>query len=62
MNRWRGLHPQSAGRRGQTEESLVDANGAYLLPGLDLGIGVNIGSMELCPSLRVDGGTLRYQK
>jgi len=35
---------------------------AYLLPGLDLSIGVDIWSVEVCPSLRVDDGSLGYQK
>jgi hypothetical protein len=34
----------------------------YLLPGLDLGIGVDIWSTVVCPGLRVDYGGLSYQK
>ena len=37
-------------------------NKTYLLPSLDLSIGVNIWSMWVCPSRRVDDGSLSYQK
>ena len=40
----------------------VDVNEARLLPGLDLCVGINIRSMEVCPGSRVDGGGLSYQK
>ena len=35
---------------------------AYLLPGLDLSIGVDIWGVGVRPSRRVDNGTLGYQK
>jgi hypothetical protein len=40
----------------------MDGNKTYLLPGLDLSIGVDIRSVGVCPSGRVDDGTLCYQK
>jgi len=40
----------------------VDVNGAHLFPGLDLCIGVDVRSVRVCPSGRVDGGSLGYQK
>jgi len=40
----------------------VDVNEAYLLPGLDLFVGINIWSMNVCPGGRVDGGSLSYQE
>jgi len=40
----------------------VDVNGARLFPGLDLWIGIDVRSVEVCPGGRVDGGGLGYQK
>ena len=40
----------------------LGANGAYLLPALDLSIGVNIRSMGVRPGCRVVGGGFSYQK
>ena len=40
----------------------VGVNKAYLLPGLDLSISVNIRSIVICSSGRVDDGSLGYQK
>jgi len=41
---------------------LVGVNKAYLLPGLDLSISINIWSMAECPSRRVDDSSLSYQQ
>ena len=59
MIRWRELHLQSMGQRSDTG-SLVDVNKMHLLPGLDLSIGVDIWSMGVRPSRRMDGGGLSY--
>jgi hypothetical protein len=40
----------------------VDVNKTYLLPGLDLTIGVDIRSVGYVSSRRVDDGSLSYQK
>ena len=41
---------------------VVAVNETHLLPGLDLGISVNVRSMVIRPSGRVDGAGLGYQK
>jgi len=41
---------------------LADVNGARLFPGLDLWIGIDVRSVEVCPGGRVDGGGLGYQE
>jgi hypothetical protein len=61
MSRLRGLRLQPAGWGGQTV-LLVDVNETCLLPSLDLGIGINIGSMGVCSSSRMNGSGLSYQK
>ena len=40
----------------------ADMNEAHLFPGLDLCIGIDVGSVEVCPGGRMDGGGLRYQE
>ena len=40
----------------------MNVSEAHLLPGLDLRIGVDVRSVEVCPSGRVDGGSLGYQE
>jgi len=62
VSRWHGLRLQSAGRRGQTEDDWWGVNKTYLLPSLDLSVGVNIWDMGVCPSRRVDDGGLSYQE
>ena len=48
---------------GRSDRTIpVDVNGAHLLPSLDLFIGVDVRNMMVCPSCRVDGGSLGYQK
>ena len=52
----------TCGERRSDRRLSVDANDAYLLPGLDLFIGINIWSIGVCPGGRVDGGSLSYQE
>jgi hypothetical protein len=40
----------------------MDVEKPYLLPGLDLGIGVNIRNTVVCSGLRVNDGGLGHQK
>lgn len=61
MSRWHGQHPRSVECTDQTGV-LAGVGKPYLLPGLDLLIGINIWSVVKGSSCRVNDGALCYQE
>ena len=52
----------TCGKRRSDGKLLVDVNEAHLFPGLDLCVGIDIRSVDVCPGGRVDGGSLSDQE